>query len=294
MTEENAKPKVGIFDFTCCNGCTMTIVNCEDELLDIAGAVDITNFRLARGTDSEALKPGTFRDHGPFDIAFVEGSISTKEEEEHIKDIRKNSEFLVSLGTCNATGGLQGMIHNKIEYPDPEAVKKIQHPDGEIKIQEPILAKPMGKIVRVDYEIRGCPITRKGFLNTVKQLLLGKMPEIYRKSVCLECKVNGNPCIYTDTKAWVKYAFGVENAKDEDLIKYDIELCMGPITQGGCDALCPGLARGCQGCRGPVEDANLKAFIELLEERNMPKDEIHRIITKFGGYTDKLEEFKWK
>ncbi len=290
---DNSKPVVGIFDFTCCNGCEMTIINCEDDLLDLVGALDIRNFRLARGTNSPALKPGMFREKGTFDVSLIEGTVITEEEIKWAKEIRENSRFVISLGTCSAVGGLPAMIRNKRMYPDQEAVRKIQHPADNIVVQKRTEPKALKEVIPIDFEIRGCPIDKQEVLNVLKQLLIGKMPEVFAKSVCLECKVKHNPCIYTDTKEWLKCSFPRIDADPKDLIKYEPDLCMGPITQGGCNALCTSLGRGCQGCRGPAEDANLKAFIDILKEKGMEKDEIHRIITKFGGHIKAMEEFKW-
>ncbi len=229
------KPKVAFFDFASCEGCQLAVLDLEDELLDLVNIVEIVNFREAiseRGED--------------YDIAFVEGSISTQHHIERIKKIREKAKLLITIGACAATGDFQYMVN----FMDFEEVKKYVYGD-KAKYFDTIKAKPVDQVVKVDFKIPGCPINKYEFLKVVKQLIAGGLPRIPNYSVCSECKMQGNEC----------------------LLKKGI-VCLGPVTRAGCGAICPKNYKGCFGCRGLAPEHNLESFKQVLKEAGLTESDI--------------------
>lgn len=225
---ESGKPRVAVFKMASCDGCQLQLLDAEDELLDIAGAIDIANFAEA----SSNMQPG------PYDVTLVEGSISTPEQIEQIKGIREQTKVLIAIGACATSGGVQALRNTKdlatfvrAVYPTPEFVKSLE------------TSTPVADHVRVDLELTGCPIDRGQLLSTLTAILAGAMPRISTSPVCLECKRRGYVCVMV--------------AKGEP--------CLGPVTRTGCGALCPGLGRGCYGCFGPSQPPNADALTKRFE-----------------------------
>ena len=245
---KDAKPKVGFYGFTGCAGDLLTILHCEDELLDIFNAVDIRSFLMASSDvhDDEEL-----------DIAFVEGSITTDHQLESLKGIRKRSKVLVAIGSCACFGGPQAA---RLGYGDwEERFKKVY---GEVKhtIAKPCESHPLDEYVKVDYCIPGCPIDRHQFFFALTRLAKGMPVELTTFPVCAECKWNENECL---------------------LLKG--QLCLGPVTGGGCNSRCPNHGLPCIGCWGPAPEANVASEINLLKERNFSSEEIVNKLRLFGG-----------
>jgi len=243
-----AKPKVAFFDFSCCEGCQLMVLNCEPELLDIAGAIDIVNFREAisdRGED--------------YDIAFIEGSIITPHDVKRVKEIRSKAKVLVALGACAHTGGL-----NKLRnFQDTEDAKKTVYGDAAkyFEVLPQVLA--VHEVVPVDLAIPGCPINRFEFISVVKQVLAGVKPVLPNYPVCVECKYNENECL---------------------LLKGVI--CLGPITSAGCDSRCPNSQWPCTGCRGLVKNPHLEADQIILSKAGLTVQDILRRYRLFYGYSE--------
>jgi len=225
-----AKPRVAVFKMASCDGCQLQLLDAEEALLDLAGAIDIVNFAEA----SSDLRPG------PYDVTLVEGSISAPEQLEQIREIRGQSRFLVTIGACATSGGVQALRNLKdvgtfvrTVYPTPEYVKTLE------------TSTPVADHVRVDLELTGCPIDRGQLLGVLAALLAGAIPRLSTTPVCIECKRRGYVCVMV--------------AKGEP--------CLGPATRTGCGALCPAFGRGCYGCFGPSQPPNTdalgKRFVEL-------------------------------
>jgi coenzyme F420-reducing hydrogenase gamma subunit len=224
------KPRVAVFKMASCDGCQLQLLDAEEALLDLAGAIDIVNFAEA----TSRMEPG------PYDVTLVEGSISTPEQLEQIKEIRERSKVLVTIGACATSGGVQALRNLKdlgtfvrTVYPTPEYVRSLDR------------STPVADHVRVDLELTGCPIDRGQLLGALASLIAGTMPRPSTAPVCIECKRRGFVCVMV--------------AKGEP--------CLGPSTRTGCGALCPGFGRGCYGCFGPSQPPNTdalgKRFIEL-------------------------------
>lgn len=240
------KPKVAIFDMASCEGCQLAILNCEDILLDILELVDIVEFR-------EALSERAPR----FDIAFVEGSINREADAERLRDIRARSTFLVSLGACAHNGNVQARSNL---FAPGENLEKVYGRDASHRVQTdprfwPLWAhtrvRPLSEVVKVDYELRGCPVDQREFLHLLKSLILGSIPRFPARAVCVECKMNGNECVFEHG-----------------------DTCMGQITYGGCNAICINGGYRCDGCRGTLPQANLPAHRALLREKGLSDQEI--------------------
>jgi sulfhydrogenase subunit delta len=212
-----SKPRVAFFDFTSCEGCQLNKLNFEKELLDLLAHVEIVEFREAMDDRS-----------GEYDIAFVEGSISTPACVERIHDIRRRTKLLVALGSCAVNGGINAM---KNLHP-PEWVKETVYGDDKYLFPS-IPVQPLSALVKVDYEVRGCPMSAPEYLHVFKSLLLGRRPEQRDISVCIECKLNENECVL-----------------DRGMF------CLGPVTRAGCGAICPANGQYCTGCRGEISNLN--------------------------------------
>jgi len=241
-----SKPKIAIFDFACCEGCQLQIVNLEEAILDLLGVADVVEWREARSEQSEV-----------YDIAIIEGSITRPDDEERIKVIRSRAKILIALGACATMGGVNKLKNNF----DLDEVKKCVYKDAASK---PHLATAMTKavdeVVKVDFKIHGCPIHRKEFVYIVKSLLVGKTPEIPDYPICVECKANGNPCLWD---------YG--------------QICLGPITRAGCDARCPTNGSRCFGCRGYVDNPNVDAAKDVMLKYNLKVEDLKSKMVLFGS-----------
>jgi coenzyme F420-reducing hydrogenase gamma subunit len=207
------RPTLAVWKFSSCDGCQLTLLNCEDELLSIAGAVHIASFPEA----SRQVMPG------PYDVSLVEGSITTPADAERIREVRAASRYLVTIGACATAGGVQALRNFSedlapVVYARPEYIDSLR------------TSTPIAEHVPVDFELHGCPIDRRQLLEVIGALLAGRRPKIGNHSVCMECKRAGNVCV---------------------LIAHGTP-CKGPVTQAGCGALCPSVGRGCYGCFGPA------------------------------------------
>jgi coenzyme F420-reducing hydrogenase gamma subunit len=240
------KPKVGFFDFTSCEGCQLTVLSLGDKLLDLFESVDIVNFREASSYKGQ-----------DYEIAFIEGSISTSKDIERVREIRKNAKTCVALGACAHLGGVNAIrnFHNQAD------VRWRTYGD-KAWLFDSILAQPLETVIKVDYVIPGCPIDKKEFLQVVSSILLGRKPFIPDYPVCVECKMKGNVCLFH---------------------KPNPIACMGPITRAGCAAVCPSAGNACQGCRGLIPDPNLGAWEEVLEEFGVSAEDILRFYRMYNG-----------
>jgi coenzyme F420-reducing hydrogenase gamma subunit len=221
--EKPARPRVAVHKFSSCDGCQLAFLNLGEDLLTLAGRVELVHFAEAGPLDPE-------RD---VDIAFVEGSVSTPEDLERIRHIRQHSRLLIAIGACATSGGIQGLRNGVFGanwvaqiYNHPEAITSLEH------------STPIASHVKVDFELWGCPVSGPQMLAVVNSLLLGVAPRDNADKVCTECKRHGYPCVMVTR--------GIA--------------CMGPVTRAGCGALCPSLGRDCYGCYGPAAHANSDAL----------------------------------
>jgi len=251
------KPKLAVFKFSSCGGCQLALLDLEEELLEISDAVRIAYFMEA----SRAELPA------PYDIALVEGAVSTPHEADLIKEIRKKSKFLVAIGACATAGGIQALRNWKdvkefleIVYPTPEFIQALDK------------AAPLSDFVKVDYELRGCPVNRHQVLELLNAYLNNRRPNIPPHSLCIECKIKGNICIMV--------AEGIP--------------CLGPVTQAGCGAICPSYGRGCYGCFGPMESPNPESLAAYFEKMRIMRDEIGRMFREFTGWSKPFKEVSEK
>jgi coenzyme F420-reducing hydrogenase gamma subunit len=240
------RPRLAVFKFASCDGCQLTLLDCEDELLPLADRMDIAHFLEASGD----VRPG------PYDLSLVEGSISTGEDAERIRRIRAESRHLVTIGACATAGGIQALRNFADIAEFREAV--YAQPDY---IDTLATSTPVSAHVPVDFELRGCPIDRGQLLEVVTAFLAGRSPDIPDHSVCFACKRRGTVC--------VTVAHGTP--------------CLGPVTHAGCGALCPAYARGCYGCFGPSGSPDLPALIPLLHRDGMSERDVERFLRTFNA-----------
>jgi coenzyme F420-reducing hydrogenase gamma subunit len=240
-----AKPTLAVWKFASCDGCQLSLLDCEDELLGLAGEVEIAYFLEARSATVE----------GPYDLSLVEGSITTAHDAERIRKVREESRALVTIGACATAGGVQALknfadVDEFIAavYASPEYISTLS------------TSTPISAHVKVDFELHGCPINKRQLLEVLTAYLHGRRPNIPSTSVCTECKRRGNVCITV--------AHGTP--------------CLGPVTHAGCGALCPSYNRGCYGCFGPMETPNTVALSARLRADGLDEKSIERVFRTFN------------
>lgn len=250
--EKEKKPKLAVWKFASCDGCQLSLLDCEDELLAVAGAVEIANFPEA----SRAVVKG------PYDLSLVEGSITTPHDAERIHQVRRASKFLVTIGACATAGGIQSLRNfqnvekfTSIVYASPDYISTLKN------------STPIDEHVFVDFELRGCPISKEQLLEVLGAFLFGRKPNIPNYSLCVDCKRKGIPCVMVSK--------GIP--------------CLGPITQTGCGVLCPAYNRGCYGCFGPMETPNTPALAEWWRQLGVEDIDILRALRTFNAHA---EEFR--
>jgi coenzyme F420-reducing hydrogenase gamma subunit len=249
----NAKPKLAVWKFASCDGCQLSLLDLEDELLALAGAVELAEFREATSGVVE----------GPYDLSLVEGSITTAHDAERIRAVRDVSKALVTIGACATAGGVQA-LRNFADvdefvaavYASPEYISTLE------------TSTPIAAHVSVDFELHGCPIDKRQLLEVVTSFLHGRRPAIASASVCTECKRRGLVC--------VTVAHGTP--------------CLGPVTHAGCGALCPSFNRGCFGCFGPMETPNTGALVPLLRVRGLSERGVERVFSTFNSAAEPFGE----
>ena len=241
------KPKVGIFGLTGCAGDQLQILNCENELLDLAERMEIIDWVMVKSDNDRS---------SPLDIAFVEGVVATRRDLEALKQIRARTRMLVAIGTCAVWGGLPAM---KNEIPRDVMAHEVNR--GDTDFLDTVEARPASDFVHFELMLTGCPIERDEFLKLVRAVLAGTRPELPRVPVCWECKAKENLCRVIH--------FG--------------EVCCGAMTRGGCGARCPSHGVACGGCRGPVELPNYDANITMFRDRGISWVEIARRMERFSA-----------
>jgi len=248
---EQTKPKLAVWKFSSCDGCQLSLLDCEDELLAVADAVEIAYFPEATRAVIE----------GPYTISLVEGSITTPDEAKHIQEIRENSQLLISIGACATSGGIQALRN----FQDVESFTRMVYAHPEY-IQTLDTSQAIAEHVKVDFELRGCPINKYQLLELLIATLHNRKPNIPSHSVCVECKQSGQICVMVAHQ----------------------EPCLGPVTHAGCGALCPRFHRGCFGCFGPKETPNPVALTEIWRDLGTSEEELLRA---FRGITAAAPEF---
>lgn len=252
MTMKTKKPTLAVFKFASCDGCQLSLLDAEDELLSVADKVEIANFPEA---SRRVLR-------GPYDIGIVEGSITTPHDVERIRAIRKECRSIITIGACATAGGIQALRNwkdvkefTRIVYAHPEYISTLDR------------SMPVGSYIHVDFELRGCPINKYQLLEVLNAFLNKRRPNVPTFSVCMECKLKGTVCLTV--------------AKGDH--------CLGPVTQAGCGALCPSYHRGCFGCYGPMENPNTAALSARMKELDATR---HDIMLAFRGFNAYAEAFR--
>jgi len=243
----DARPKLAVFKFSSCDGCQLGLLNLEDELLSLVGAVDIAYFLEARSQISP----------GPYDVALVEGSITTAEDQKRIQEVRKDSKYLITIGACATAGGIQALRNwadvtefTKAVYATPAYIHTLEK------------STPISAHVAVDFEVNGCPINKAQILEVITQLLEGRDLYLPSHSVCMDCKRRGTVCVMV--------ARGLP--------------CLGPLTRTGCGAICPAYNRGCYGCFGPLDAPNSDSWSAQVMKDGMQRADMVRLLRGFTGF----------
>jgi coenzyme F420-reducing hydrogenase gamma subunit len=243
----NARPRLAVVKFASCDGCQLSLLDCEDELLMVAGAVEIAHFAEA---SSRLLE-------GPYDVTLVEGSITTPADAARIREVRRQSRFLMTIGACATAGGIQALRNfadhaefMRAVYAQPQYIATLA------------TSTAIAEHVQVDFELRGCPINKHQLLEVLTALLAGRKPRTSSESVCPECKRRGTVCI----------------------VVAQAVPCLGPVTQAGCGAICPAYDRGCYGCFGPAQQVNMQSLTRHWMAAGVaPRQAVH-LLRSFNGY----------
>jgi coenzyme F420-reducing hydrogenase gamma subunit len=249
----NGKPKLAVWKFASCDGCQLTLLDCEEHLLPLAGEIEIAYFPEATRGEVE----------GPYDLSLVEGSVTTPHDAERIQRVRAASTTLVTIGACATAGGIQALRnfadveeYTRAVYASPEYISTLR------------TSTPISDHVLVDFELRGCPIDKGQLLEVITAYLRGRRPGISSESVCMECKRRGNVCVLV--------AHGTP--------------CLGPVTHAGCGALCPTYNRGCYGCFGPKETPNTRSLTRQLKVLGMDDRAVTRVYRTFNANAPEFKE----
>jgi coenzyme F420-reducing hydrogenase gamma subunit len=244
----SGKPRLGVFKFASCDGCQLSLLDAEDHLLALAGAIEIAHFLEA----TSRILPG------PYEITLIEGSITTPHDAQRIRQIRRDSKFLITIGACATAGGIQALRNwadcdefVRAVYATPEYISTLA------------TSTAISDHVKVDFELRGCPINQYQLIEVIQSLLAGRRPRTPVHSVCLDCKRRGTVCVMV--------AQGTP--------------CLGPVTQAGCGAICPTFNRGCYGCYGPAAQPNLVSLTNRFAEDGVPREHTVRSLRGFNGYS---------
>ena len=238
------KPRVAVFAFTSCEGCSLIILNLEEKILDLLGAVDVVNWREAIDEKSDE-----------FDVAIIDGTVTRAHEVEELKHIRERAKVLIAIGACAVQGGVYALKN----YHDlGVAVETVYGKGADV---ETLPVKPLSEYVKVDYNVYGCPINKPELVEVVTSALLGRKANIPDYPMCNECRTKGNVCVF-----------------EKGLT------CMGPVTRAGCGALCPTFGSGCDACRGLVTDPPLDQYRAIMLEHGVPSDEAINRLRIFNGY----------
>jgi coenzyme F420-reducing hydrogenase gamma subunit len=242
----DTRKTLAVWKFASCDGCQLSILDCEDELLALAGAIRFANFTEASSAVID----------GPYDLSLVEGSITTAHDAERIRDVRAQSRHLITIGACATAGGIQALRnfadvaeYSRVVYARPDYIETLA------------TSTPIAQHVKVDFELRGCPIDKRQLLEVLGAFLHGRKPVVPTESVCTECKRRGNPCV---------------------MVTHGTP-CLGPVTQAGCGAICPAFARGCYGCFGPMESPNAAALAARFVQLGMDGPGLRRVFRTFNA-----------
>jgi sulfhydrogenase subunit delta len=241
-----AKPSIAVYKFSSCDGCQLSILNLEDELLDLVGTVEIAYFLEAR----RQILPG------PYDIALVEGSVTTPHEVERIQEIRKQAKTLVTIGACATSGGIQA-LRNTASLDDL-AMAVYEHPEY---LHALPTSTAISEHIKVDYELWGCPVNKYQLVEVIQALLQKRRPNLPTHSICLDCKRKGVACVIV--------SMGIP--------------CLGPATRTGCGVLCPSNGRGCYGCFGPAPNEDMKTVLATLAPVERFPGEVRGLLTNISN-----------
>jgi sulfhydrogenase subunit delta len=239
------RPKLAVWKLASCDGCQLSLLDCEDELLTLADAIEIANFPEASSAIVE----------GPYDLSLVEGSITTPHDAERIRNVRAQSKFLVTIGACATAGGIQALRNfadvnefTAVVYASPQYISTLA------------TSTPISVHVPVDYELHGCPINKNQLVEVISAFLAARKPAIATHSVCVECKQRGTVCVMVQGTP-----------------------CLGPVTHAGCGAICPSYRRGCYGCYGPMETPNTAALAREWRALGAAPRDILRAFRNFNA-----------
>jgi len=240
------KPRLAVYKFASCDGCQLSLLDCEDELLAVAGEIEIANFPEA----SSAMLAG------PYDLTLVEGSVTTPHDRERIQEVRRQSRFLVTIGACATAGGIQALRNfrdvkefARVIYPRPDYIDTLE------------TSTAIADHVHVDFELRGCPIHKGQLIEVIVSFLHGKRPNVPDHGVCVDCKKAGVVCLTVSR--------GIA--------------CLGPVTHTGCGVLCPSFDRGCYGCFGPKDASNTAALAAHFKGLGLQEAELLRLFRSYNA-----------
>ena len=221
-------PRVAFFGFASCFGCQLQVTNKEAYLLDVLGQIDLGYWQLVSG---ESLPQD-------FDIAVVEGAVTTEEARKLLLEIRKRAKVVIGMGACALTGGIPGMASDSVSDHAADVYGNTL-PNACGNIVSPASIK---SYIDVDFEAPCCPVDFNRFVGILQRAIQGSNKTVSSTTLCGECKINGTQCLYERGR-----------------------ICLGLVTRAGCNARCTNLGRACNGCAGISPDCNLEAAYTVVE-----------------------------
>jgi coenzyme F420-reducing hydrogenase gamma subunit len=243
------RPTLAVWKFSSCDGCQLSVLDCEDELLALADRLHVAYFLEASSAVVE----------GPYDVSLVEGSITTQHDAERIREVRASSGKLITIGACATAGGIQALRN----FADVEQFVKVVYAEPDF-ISTLATSTPISAHVPVDFELNGCPINKRQLLEVIAAHLAGRRPRVRAHSVCMECKRRGTVCVM------VAHGTG----------------CLGPVTHAGCGAICPAYDRGCYGCYGPMESPNTPSLSARMAQLGTDDIDLVRVYRTFNAASE--------
>jgi len=265
-----AKPKVAICWLGGCGGCDEAVVDINEVLLSVAGAVDLVLWPVALDFKYDSIR--AMKD-GEIALSIINGNVRNSEQKEVAELLREKSQIVLAFGACACFGGTPGManlitkedIFDWVYKNSPTVVNpKGNVPKTSSRVNGKDLTLPemyeqvqaLNGVIDVDYYLPGCPPPPYLIMYAISAVLENKLPPkgstlAPHRALCDSCKRNkSKPERMAITE--IKRIHEVEASPDTCFLAQGI-LCLGPATRDGCGEACMNINLPCRGCFGPVE-----------------------------------------